>query len=102
MTDFAGEHWYTDGKRVRRGRGGPVLCTLGDPAQGSLFEPDLTDYKYAQLIACAPRLMQALEECAKRLETCCHFSGSAAEYSVLAVKGYRDLIAEARGLPPSS
>jgi len=101
MNDQAAEHWATDGRRVWRAPGGPTVCVMGDPGQGSLFD-DATDIQArdAAMVACAPRLVTALEECAKRLETCCHFSGSAAEYAVLAVKQYRDLIALARGRHP--
>lgn len=91
------EVWVTDGKRIRRGSiAGPVICTMGDPAQASLFEADAIEYADARLIVCLPRIIEALAECAHRLETCCHFSGSGAEYAHLAVKQYRDLIAEAR------
>jgi hypothetical protein len=97
------ERWATDGSRVWRAPGGPTVCVLGDPTQGSLFaDADAHQLRDAQLIACAPRLRAALAECAKRLETCCHFSGSAAEYAHLAVKGYRDLIAESHGRHPQA
>lgn len=92
------ERWVTDGLRVQRGPGGPTVCLLGDPTQGSLFDDQPPhQYRDAALIACAPRLRAALWECAKRLETCCHHSGTAAEYAHLAVKRYRDLIAESHG-----
>jgi len=74
---------------------------LGDPTQPSLFDDaDAHQLRDAQLIACAPRIRAALEECAKRLETCCHHSGTAAEYAHLAVQRYRDLIAESFGKHP--
>jgi hypothetical protein len=95
------EQWATDGHRVWRAPSGPTVCMLGDPTQPSLFEDAQTTalrYRDGQLIACAPRLVAALAECADRLERCCHHSGSAAEYAVLAVKEYRQLVQEARSL----
>lgn len=97
------EHWTTNGHRVLRAAGGPTVCVLGDPLQPSLFtdaDDTVHQWRDAALIATAPRLRAALAECAKRLETCCHFTGSAAEYAHLAVKGYRDLIAESHGQHP--
>jgi hypothetical protein len=100
--EAAPEYWVTDGVLVRRGPGGPVVCTMGDLAQPSLFAGDLTTFQLldARMVACAPRLVAALEECAHRLETCCHHGGTTAEYSLAAVKGYRDLIAQARAIKP--
>lgn len=90
------EQWETDGVRVWRAPGGPTVCMMGDPTQRSLFNDESEHQaRDAQLVKCAPRLAVALAECATRLETCCHHSGSAAEYANLAVKQYRDLIAEA-------
>lgn len=95
------DRWLTDGHRVWRAGGGPTVCVMGDPGQGSLFDDaDAHQLLDAALVACAPRLRAALEDCARRLETCCHHSGSAAEYAHLAVKQYRDLIAETRGQRP--
>ena len=97
------ERWHTDGVRVSRGPGGPTVCMLGDPTQRQLFQDaDAHQQNDAWLIATAPRLRAALQECAKRLETCCHHTGTAAEYAHLAVKGYRDLIAESHGQAPTS
>ena len=99
------ELWGTDGNRVWRGDRGPTVCLLGDPRQPQLFddadtmEVQLMD---AQLISCAPRLRAALLECARRLESCCHFTGTQAEYARLAVQGYRDLIAESFGKQPDT
>jgi hypothetical protein len=71
---------------------------MGDPGQGSLFDDaDAIQARDATLVACAPRLVAALDECARRLENCCHHTGTAAEYAHLAVKYYRALIAEAKG-----
>lgn len=101
MNDMAVKVWATDGRRVWRSPGGPTVCVMGDPGQGSLFDDaDELHARDAAMVVCAPRLVAALEECAKRLECCCHHSGTAAEYAVLAVKHYRDLIAEARGHHP--
>jgi hypothetical protein len=94
------EQWATDGYRVWRAPGGPTVCTMGEPSQPSLFGDDVHQQRDAQAIVCLPRLLVALEECAKRLETCCHHTGTAAEYAHQAVKGYRDLLAEARGQKP--
>lgn len=92
------EQWATDGHRVTRSPAGPTVCVLGDPTQPQLFEDsDAWQRRDAALIAAAPRLRAALVECANRLENCCHFNGTAAEYAHLAVKGYRDLIAESHG-----
>jgi len=100
VVDDQVEHWTTDGHRVLRAAAGPTVCVLGDPLQPSLFA-DAADmahqWRDAALIATAPRLRAALAECAKRLETCCHHTGTAAEYAHLAVRGYRDLIAESHG-----
>jgi len=95
------ERWTTDGHRVWRAPSGPTVCMLGDPTQPSLFDDaDTTAVKYkdARMISCAPRLAAALAECADRLERCCHHSGSAAEYAMLAVKEYRELVAVARSI----
>lgn len=101
MNDPAAELWATDGRRVWRAPRGPTVCTMGDPTQGSLFDDaDAHLMRDAVMVACTPRLVAALEECAKRLETCCHHSGTTAEFSHQAVKGYRDLIAEAKGRRP--
>ena len=95
------ERWATDGHRVWRAPGGPTVCVIGDPGQHQLF-PDARPHQLrdAALIATAPRLRAALAECALRLETCCHFNGTAAEYAHLAVKAYRELIAESHGEHP--
>ena len=75
---------------------GRTVCVMGDPTQGSLFDDvELHQLRDAALIACAPRLAAALADCANRLERCCA-QGSAAEYSHLAVREYRQLLAEPR------
>lgn len=96
------EAWATDGRRVWRAPAGPTVCMMGDPTQGSLFD-DASEHQArdAALIACASRLRAALADCARRLESCCHYSGSTAEYALLAVKEYRDLIAESHGRKPT-
>jgi hypothetical protein len=95
------EPWATDGHRVWRAPSGPTVCMLGDPTQPSLFDDAETTamhYRDAAMIVCAPRLVAALAECADRLERCCHHSGSAAEFAMLAVKEYRQLVREARSM----
>lgn len=95
------EQWGTDGHRVWRAPAGPTVCMLGDPTQPSLFDDAETTamhYRDASMIVCAPRLVAALAECADRLERCCHHSGSAAEFAMLAVKEYRQLVHEARSM----
>lgn len=95
------ERWDTDGHRVWRAPGGPTVCLLGDPHQAQLFQDaDAHQLRDALLIARAPQLRAALADCARRLESCCHHSGTAAEYAHLAVQGYRDLIAETHGEHP--
>lgn len=100
----AAERWTSDGHRIRRARGGPTVCMMGDPQQPSLFDDSDTlnqQLQDADLIACAPRLRAALDDCAKRLEKCCHVNGIEAEYAHEAVRAYRDLIAESRGRKPT-
>jgi hypothetical protein len=49
----------------------------------------------ARLIAAAPDLLEALQECATRLEKAGIFGGSHPEYAAEAVRKYRDLITKA-------
>jgi hypothetical protein len=98
------DSWATDGHRVWRAPGGPTVCVLGDPTQGQLFddaEHIAHQLRNAALIVCAPRLQAALLECAARLERCCHHSGSGAEFAHLAVRQYRQLVAESKGQKPT-
>jgi len=90
----APELWHVDGRRILRADGS-LVATIGDASQGNLFPPDERERADADLLACAPRLVVALEDCAQRLESSCN-SGTVAEHTFAAVEGYRKLIAAAR------
>lgn len=69
------------------GTRGVSICTIRIGIEGADAN--------ARLIAAAPELLEALIECADRLERCAKASGTHAEMSAIAVKKYRDLIRKA-------